>query len=100
MRDVNVNAMSVCAVWRSGAWSGGLWSQVIRRVDCGPIFDRVPRCFVGLGRRTMRTAHAADTTADTASGALTDLVVNPFPTPTALRAVTILRGPRIEIFRG
>ena len=57
VRDVNVNAMSVCAVWRSGAWSGGLWSQVIRRVDCGPIFDRVPRCFVGLGRRTMRTAH-------------------------------------------
>ena len=72
MRDVHVNAMSVCAVWRSGAWSGGLWSQVIRRVDCGPIFDRVPHCFFGLGRRTMRTK------ADTASGALTDLVVKKY----------------------
>ena len=77
MRDVNVNAMSVCAVWRSGAWSGGLWSQVIRRVDCGPIFDRVPRCFVGLaGAQCARPT--ADTKADTASGALTDLVVKKY----------------------
>ena len=75
------NAMSV--------WSfGGLWSQMINRIDCDTIFDTVPCCLVSLGPRTCPRP-TADTKADTAAS-LTELIVKKYAVPALIVIVNVI----------
>ena len=86
MRDVQVNATSV---WRSG----GLWSQLIRSVDCDPIFSlNSTLLVVGLGRRTCER-RTSDKLRPTPRGALTDLMVKKYAPPRLLLVLVLFRVP-------